>query len=161
MDESPKSEPVGVILHPDQIRQLVPGRAVPDEVTYFEPMGRRVLVMCEDPIKKTKAGIFIPDEAQSRPAVGWVIAVGPTVGAYDPALPNSYIGPTEGLLGRKVLFGQYAGQAIQLGVGTANPYESDYVLLTDSDLWGFMHGADSARAGLKLSSNTFTVSGEN
>lgn len=141
MESEPRDETFdrAMILDPEDCAKLIP-RPVPEAVLRYEPLGRRLVVLCEEPIKRTKAGIYVPDQAQERPAVGWVVSVGPNVGRAEPGLSHVWVGPREFLLGQRVLFGQYAGSTLFLEqIRPTNTFESSLLTLTDSDIWGIDH----------------------
>lgn len=117
------------------------GEPLPAELFTVVPWGHRLVVVREKPIETTQGGIIIPKPAQRQIDTGWVVAIGDRVGAED-AFSVTYPGvapiqPPEALLGMKVTFAKYGGQALfpkQDSVGGAG-YESRYVLLTDGDIY--------------------------
>lgn len=87
-----------------------------------EPLDDRVLVRPSDPTKKTKGGIFLPDNAREKPSEGTVIAVGPGKRAES--------GERMGLAvqeGDTVVFSKYAGSEIKIN-------EVTHVVIRESDI---------------------------
>lgn len=117
------------------------GQEIHPQVLEFMPFGRRLVVMREEPLRMYEGVIHIPDQAQDLPASGWVISTGNSVG--DPWAPGS---PPLGniplravqLLGCKVLFGMYAGQALLTGDKGEDAYRSRYLIIDEGSLWGTM-----------------------
>ncbi len=128
---------MSVVGNPEKLEQIV-GRPIPREIFEFIPWGRRLVVLREEALRMTGGGLHIPDTAQQPLAQGWVISCGHLVG--DAATPAGPCGgaPLLGteLIGRKVLFGKYAGTTLQTGDPLENEWEGQFVLLTDGDLWG-------------------------
>lgn len=120
------------------------GRSLPADLFTFRPWGHRLVVARVAPVGRipvtrddgTHVELVIPDQARRIPAVGWVVSVGPQVG--EPRADFMGVCPYAGneLLGRKVLFGMYAGSEILVGDEFENQYESLYTLLSDGDVWG-------------------------
>lgn len=92
----------------------------PEAVGLF-PLGDRVLVRPEEPVKQTEGGLYIPDNAQEKSQRGVVVAVGPGP-VIDGAL---WAMPVE--VGDTVLFARYGGVGVK-DRGT------DYLLLRLDDL---------------------------
>lgn len=74
------------------------------------PIGDRVAVLPDDPIKLTPGGIAIPETATEKPTRGKVVAVGPgsrnQMGGYNQLTLN---------VGDIVTFPKYTGQHIEVG----------------------------------------------
>ena len=70
----------------------------------LRPLHERVVVRREKAMEKTAGGIFIPDTAQEKQQIGYVIAVGKGRHGKD----GSVI-PLDVKVGDKVLFSKYAG----------------------------------------------------
>lgn len=126
------------MLSKDEAEAIV-GRALPEEAFTFVPFGHRVVIVREEPVKVTPAGIVIPDSALEYLCVGWVIAAGHLVG--QPRSDTPHWCPLDGgdLLGQKVLFGTFAGSGLLLGtdtIGGASRYDSAITVLNDGDIWG-------------------------
>lgn len=141
MDMRLSEKPLPVMANKTKLEAIV-GRPLPEELFHFTPWGRRLVVVRENPVEMHKGIIYIPKQAQERPAVGWVASCGQDVGPSYASL-----GPTVGtspfdarqLLGVKVLFGAYAGDALLIGdTGDNDLFQSEFVMLTDADLWGHL-----------------------
>lgn len=135
------SEPTDVRMYlpeplraPREMIERLAGRTLPDEVFKLRPWGRRILVVRQEGPEEI-GGIWLPDQAKEPLSVGWVVAVGPLVGTPHPEY-GGWIGDPVDLLGRKVLFGKYAGQALLVGDRRETNYESLYTVLSDVDVWG-------------------------
>lgn len=76
----------------------------------LRPLHDRVLVRRQDSTHKTASGIVIPDAASEKPDQGEVVAVG-----AGEVLKDGKVRPLDVKVGDKVLFGQYAGQAVKVG----------------------------------------------
>ena len=96
--------------------------AISINVSTVTPLGDRVFVKVSPSEEKTAGGIFLPDNAQEKPQIGEVVAVGP-------GKRNDYgnRSPLDVGVGDKVLYSKYAGTDIKLG-------GDDYVLLTEKDI---------------------------
>jgi chaperonin GroES len=96
--------------------------AVTLSVSTVKPLGDRVFVKVSAPEEKTAGGLFLPDNAQEKPQVGEVVALGPGKRNDD--------GSRQALdiqVGDKVLYSKYAGTDIKLGT-------EEYVLLSEKDI---------------------------
>jgi co-chaperonin GroES (HSP10) len=123
----------------ERAERLVPVK-VPDGVWEFRPVGHRLLVIREEPLRKTTGGIIIPSTAQHDQAKGWVVLVGWDIGERVspggiPPLP--YPADPTPLVGRKVTFGKYAGVSMTFEA-FEDPTVSQFVLLTEWDILGFL-----------------------
>ena len=70
------------------------------------PLNNRIIVKVDKAIEKTAGGIIIPDDAQEKPLLGFVVAVGPG---------NYYRGeyePMEVEVGTRIAFNKFAGKDI-------------------------------------------------
>ena len=74
------------------------------------------------PEEKTAGGLFLPDNAQEKPQVGEVVALGPGKRNDDGSRQELDI-----KTGDKVLYSKYAGTDIKLGT-------EEYVLLSEKDI---------------------------
>ena len=80
-----------------------------DEQMYkYKCIGKNLVVRADPPVEEEK-GIFIPEVAQKRPKRGTVIAVGTGV-EYQ----NGTIRPLHVKVGDRILYGEYAGVAIEV-----------------------------------------------
>ena len=75
----------------------------------LRPLHDRVIVKRLDNERTTASGIVIPESAAEKPDQGEVIAVGPGKKAED-----GKVTPVDVKAGDKVLFGKYAGQAVNV-----------------------------------------------
>lgn len=85
----------------------------------FLPLADRVLVLPDEPITKTKSGIFIPDNAKEVPAKGTIIRMG--TGLADKTFQTK--------VGDVVGYSKYAGSEITVE-------RVEYKLLRETDLLG-------------------------
>ncbi|MDH6061185.1 co-chaperone GroES [Chrysosporum bergii ANA360D] len=96
--------------------------AVTLSVSTVKPLGDRVFVKVSAPEEKTAGGLFLPDNAQEKPQVGEVVALGPGKRNDDGSRQELDI-----KVGDKVLYSKYAGTDIKLGT-------EEYVLLSEKDI---------------------------
>ena len=96
--------------------------AISINVSTVTPLGDRVFVKVSPSEEKTAGGIFLPDNAQEKPQIGEVVAVGPGKRNDDGNRSPLDVG-----VGDKVLYSKHAGTDIKLG-------GDDYVLLTEKDI---------------------------
>ena len=96
--------------------------AISINVSTVTPLGDRVFVKVSPSEEKTAGGIFLPDNAQEKPQIGEVVAVGPGKRNDDGNRSPLDVG-----VGDKVLYSKYVGTDIKLG-------GDDYVLLTEKDI---------------------------
>ncbi|MDB9446507.1 co-chaperone GroES [Anabaena sp. CS-542/02] len=96
--------------------------AVTLSVSTVKPLGDRVFVKVSAPEEKTAGGLFLPDNAQEKPQVGEVVALGPGKRNDDGSRQTLDI-----QVGDKVLYSKYAGTDIKLGT-------EEYVLLSEKDI---------------------------
>ncbi|MFM7441511.1 MAG: co-chaperone GroES [Snowella sp.] len=96
--------------------------AISINVSTVTPLGDRVFVKVSPSEEKTAGGIYLPDNAQEKPQIGEVVAVGPGKRNDDGNRSPLDVG-----VGDKVLYSKYAGTDIKLG-------GDDYVLLTEKDI---------------------------
>jgi len=96
--------------------------AVSLSVSTVQPLGDRVFVKISPAEAKTPGGIVLPDNAQEKPQVGEIVAVGPGKRNDDGTRATIDV-----KVGDKVLYSKYAGTDIKLG-------SEDYVLLSEKDI---------------------------
>ena len=96
--------------------------AISINVSTVTPLGDRVFVKVSPSEEKTAGGIFLPDNAQEKPQIGEVVAVG-----HGKRNDDGNRSPLDVGVGDKVLYSKYAGTDIKLG-------GDDYVLLTEKDI---------------------------
>ncbi|KZL51319.1 MULTISPECIES: co-chaperone GroES [Cyanophyceae] len=96
--------------------------AVTLSVSTVKPLGDRVFVKVSAPEERTAGGLFLPDNAQEKPQVGEVVALGPGKRNDDGSRQALDIN-----VGDKVLYSKYAGTDIKLGT-------EEYVLLSEKDI---------------------------
>lgn len=89
----------------------------------FEPLGNRVAVVLEGAEEVSKGGIFIPSNAQERPQIAKVIAVGPGKPRQDGTVP-----PRDIKVGDKIVLGKYAGMSVTLDGSSFMILDADEVL---------------------------------
>ncbi|MGK7955934.1 MAG: co-chaperone GroES [Crocosphaera sp.] len=96
--------------------------AISINVSTLKPLGDRVFVKVSPAEEKTAGGILLPDNAQEKPQVGEVVAVGPGKRNDDGSRSELDV-----KVGDKVLYSKYAGTDIKLS-------GEDYVLLSEKDI---------------------------
>jgi chaperonin GroES len=96
--------------------------AVTLSVSTVKPLGDRVFVKVSAPEEKTAGGLYLPDNAQEKPQVGEVVAVGPGKRNDDGSRQELDLN-----IGDKVLYSKYAGTDIKLGT-------EEYILLSEKDI---------------------------
>ncbi|MDJ0659018.1 MAG: co-chaperone GroES [Crocosphaera sp.] len=96
--------------------------AVSINVSTLKPLGDRVFVKVSPAEEKTAGGILLPDNAQEKPQIGEVVAVGPGKRNDDGSRSELDV-----KVGDKVLYSKYAGTDIKLS-------GEDYVLLSEKDI---------------------------
>ena len=90
----------------------------------IRPLHDRVVVRRVDAETKTAGGIVIPDSATEKPQQGEVIAVG-----QGKKLDNGDTLPLDVKVGDRVVFGQYAGNAIKID-------GEELLMMSESDIYG-------------------------
>jgi chaperonin GroES len=70
----------------------------------FVPIGERVLIKPDQPLEKTKSGIYIPDSAQEKRKEGDVVAAGTYKDGKDLPLKS----------GDHILYGGYSSEKIEI-----------------------------------------------
>ena len=96
--------------------------AISINVSTLKPLGDRVFVKVSPAEEKTAGGILLPDNAQEKPQVGEVVAVGPGKRNDDGSRSELDV-----KVGDKVLYSKYAGTDVKLS-------GDDYVLLSEKDI---------------------------
>ena len=96
--------------------------AISINVSTVKPLGDRVFVKVSPSEEKTAGGIYLPDNANEKPQIGEIVAVGPGKRNDDGSRSPLDVG-----VGDKVLYSKYAGTDIKLG-------GDEYVLLTEKDI---------------------------
>ena len=88
----------------------------------FLPLGDNILVLPDDPEKKTKGGLIIPTQAHAIPNQGIVHAIGPECSP-------------EITLDIKVIYGKYAGTEIEL---ENKGEKKKFLILSQKDVFGIL-----------------------
>lgn len=100
-----------------------------------QPNGSRLLIeKIKNDVIKTEGGVYIPEEAQTPPQIGKVVAVGP--GRTN---EHGELVPCSNAMGDYVIFGRYAGAPVI--IGTAQVF-----LLDDSEILGTLVGYEPPKA---------------
>lgn len=95
------------------------------EKSIFTPDEQKIAVLPEEVGEfKTTAGIILSKEAQDRPEVGLIVAIG--LGSKD--IPMRYS------LGDRVLYSEYAG--LELRLNLKNHGDHDYKIMNQMDIMG-------------------------
>jgi len=145
-----KQQPI--IANKEWLERII-GRLLPTDpdLWSFFPLGRRIVVVCEEAQEATTGGIIIPDQARERPAVGWVLSAGPDVGVvYTENDPGYWPFSNVDLLGTKVVFGKYAGYPLEIGdiaENSEDPFKAEFVVITDKEIWGYLDSSKEAKHG--------------
>ena len=96
--------------------------AISINVSTVKPLGDRIFVKVSPAEEKTAGGILLPDNAQEKPQVGEVVAVGPGKRNDDGSRSELDV-----KVGDKVLYSKYACTDVKLS-------GDDYVLLSEKDI---------------------------
>ena len=96
--------------------------AISINVSTVKPLGDRIFVKVSPAEEKTAGGIWLPDNAQEKPQIGEVVAVGPGKRNDDGSRSELDV-----KVGDKVLYSKYAGTDVKLS-------GDDYVLLSEKDI---------------------------
>ncbi|ACB50693.1 chaperonin [Crocosphaera subtropica ATCC 51142] len=96
--------------------------AISINVSTVKPLGDRIFVKVSPAEEKTAGGILLPDNAQEKPQIGEVVAVGPGKRNDDGSRSELDV-----KVGDKVLYSKYAGTDVKLS-------GEDYVLLSEKDI---------------------------
>jgi chaperonin GroES len=96
--------------------------AISINVSTVKPLGDRIFVKVSPAEEKTAGGILLPDNAQEKPQIGEVVAVGPGKRNDDGSRSDLDV-----KVGDKVLYSKYAGTDVKLS-------GDDYVLLSEKDI---------------------------
>ncbi|MEX1041884.1 MAG: co-chaperone GroES [Pirellulaceae bacterium] len=97
--------------------------------TRLQPLGDRVVVRRDEQEEKTAGGIFLPDNAQNKPARGVVVSVGD-----GRMLPDGSRSPLQVKAGDRVVFSAYAGS------DTFTIADDEVILLREDDILAVMEG---------------------
>lgn len=91
----------------------------------IKPLGERVVIKKVEANEKTKSGILLPNQAQEKPQIAEVMAVGPG-GVVDGKLIVMQV-----KVGDKVIFPKFAGTEVKLdGI--------EYTIIEESKLLGII-----------------------
>lgn len=113
--------------------------SIPEEVIRFKPTEDRVFIRRENKgEKKTKGGIIIPDNAQDKPNMGYVIAIGPDVFEAKDGFKNPAY-----FVGDEIMFGKYAGSEM---THMDNDIEYEYMTIRAGDIIGVATKASLEKA---------------
>ena len=96
--------------------------AISINVSTVKPLGDRIFVKVSPAEEKTAGGILLPDNAQEKPQIGEVVAVGPGKRNDDGSRSELDV-----KVGDKVLYSKFAGTDVKLS-------GDDYVLLSEKDI---------------------------
>ena len=92
-----------------------------------KPLGDRVVIKMVDYEEKTKGGLFITANAQDKPEIAEVIAVGPG-GIVDGKEVQMQV-----KVGEKVIYSKYAGTEVKLD-------GAEYIIVKQSDILAVVEG---------------------
>jgi co-chaperonin GroES (HSP10) len=133
---------MGCCVNRSQLLPLIEERVSRDAIAHLseamtvEPLGHRLIVVCEVTPETTAGGLIRADAGQ-RLSAGWVVSCGEDVGTPS-RFPGGWHLPADQLLGRRVIFSQYGGAPLVLG-DRDRPYDADYRILNDCDLWAVVN----------------------
>lgn len=83
----------------------------------IKPLGERVVIKKFEAEEKTKSGIVLPGQAQEKPLMAEVVAVGPGTKDIDMELK----------VGDKVIFSKYSGTEVKLD-------DEEYTIMNQSEI---------------------------
>ena len=130
----------GLLPRPNRavLEELI-GCPIPDGVWGFEVWGHRIVVMRDRSPDKVGL-VHIPENAREVFAAGYVIKIGSDVGATTSKFngDSPFVNPGH-MLGAHVIFGRYCGTTI-LTPTARNPYDSEWLVMTEDDIWGHDQG---------------------
>jgi chaperonin GroES len=89
----------------------------------IRPLSDRIIVEAKEAETTSAGGIVIPDTAKEKPAKGTVIAIGG--GKYI----DGKLQPLQVKVGDTVLYGKYAGTAVNLN-------NAEYLVMREEDVMG-------------------------
>jgi chaperonin GroES len=90
----------------------------------IRPLQDRIIVERLAPEEKTSGGIILPDNAQERPQMGLVVAVG-----KGKVRDDGTVQPLDIREGEKILFGKYSGTEVKIeGI--------DFLIMREDDVLG-------------------------
>jgi co-chaperonin GroES (HSP10) len=121
-----------------EVLEAIVGHPIPPDVWEFVPWGHRLVVVREEAADVSAGGIIIPSMAKRPYTRGWVISAGHQVGLPSAHYPNACPLAGSDLVGRKVMFGNFAGTVLapDTEFGPRGTHEGRYVILSDADLFG-------------------------
>lgn len=126
-----KNQEADIPTDPKDISQMLD--KIPD------PTGWRILVRPYIPPKKTKGGVYMPDESQERVAVATVCALvikcGPLCYKDETKFPDGAWCKE----GDWVIFGRYAGSRFKTELGEVRILNDDEIIGTVSDPENIIH----------------------
>jgi co-chaperonin GroES (HSP10) len=133
----------GFAFYREDTEKLI-GSEIDPEVWRFTPWDDKIVVKRLPTVTKV-GSLYVPENAKEAIAAGHVIRCGLNVGKPSNRKPIPMC-PYDGweLIGKVVIFGHYAGKAIQGGAQhRKDPYDSDYLVLTEPDIWGVVEPIES------------------
>lgn len=134
----------------EELQKLLDGRLpielrIPEEVLKIELAGRRCILLQEiqSEVSEGRHGtpIVIPDTARQPLGAGWIVNIG-----HEWALPgqasdrSTFYNIFENrwdIIGKKVLFGDWVGQDLFLGL-TDRRFQSKFKVLSEHEIWGLV-----------------------
>jgi hypothetical protein len=105
------------------------------KILKVKPQGSRLLVLLNPPPAEY-GGIVLPQQWRDteRGGSGWVISVGPLVGAGCPHPGGPLCDHPGDLLYHQVIFGAYVGKIVRVDL-LDREAKSPYITMTDRDIW--------------------------
>lgn len=126
-----KDEDVKIPTDPESIDKII------DKIP--EPTGWRILVRPFTPAKKTKGGIFMPDESHERVALTTVCALVLKMGDLCYKDKEKFPNGPWCKEGQWVVFGRYAGSRFKTELGEVRILNDDEIIGTVQDPQNIIH----------------------
>ena len=132
----------------EQVVKLVPLEVHPG-VFDLDLWGRRILVLQVKAEEVTEGGIHVPPTARRPMAAGYILNIGPDVGAPimtdKHGLPPHLREDPYLIIGKKAIFGDYVGHDLHFRNYVGQRFETEYMVMTEYDIWA-IEETDSASA---------------
>lgn len=140
-----------VVADPARLAEVLGGRTVHPDAYLLHPQGARIHVVLDE-LPEKYGELFIPEVVQGneRPGAGTIMAAG--TGAWRgvehyPGVPEfgvdngtSLFGPSEDLLYKHIIFGQYVGKPLRLDYTRDDNWKSAVLVMTTRDIWAIDTG---------------------
>jgi len=131
----------------EQVAKLVPMEVHPG-VFDLDLWGRRILVLQVKAEEVTEGGIHVPPTARRPMAAGYILNIGPDVGA--PIMTDKHGLPSGidpwSIIGKKAIFGDYCGHDLHFRNYVGQRFETEYMVMTEYDIWAIEETDENASA---------------